>query len=462
MANSRRSRRVARKRAPGLADIVGGHLRRIVRPGARLVVGLSGGLDSVVLLDVLSRVARRRRIRLSALHVNHQLSPNARDWERFCRRACRERAIPFRSARVQVARGNGVEAAARAARYAVLLAQPAEFIALAHHQDDQAETVLLQLLRGAGVQGLASMPEIRTEDRGSGAAPRSPAVLRPLLGVPRAEIEGYARRRKLAWVEDESNADTRYARNFVRHELLPGLGERFPAYRTTLARSARHLGEAARLLDDLAEIDAAHALRGRTLAAGAVRALAPARARNLLRWFLRRCGATLPSADRMDEILRQAVASRADAEVRVALGDCELFCWHDALHVVPARAPVAGFSRAWRQAASQAVPELGGVLRMARGRGQGIRLDRLDGRVVTVRVRVGGERLRPDCRRPRRTLRNLFQELQIPPWQRNHVPLLYCGEQLVWVPGVGVDCAYQARDNEASLIPGWVPTLPAG
>jgi tRNA(Ile)-lysidine synthase len=136
-------------------------LRGTVRAGDRLLVALSGGLDSMVLLDILDRVARRGRIRLSALHVNHQLSPNAPAWERFCRRACRERSISYRSARVHVAPGNSLEASARAARYAVLFAQPADHVVLAHHQDDQAETVLLQLLRGAGVRGLAAMRLVR-------------------------------------------------------------------------------------------------------------------------------------------------------------------------------------------------------------------------------------------------------------------------------------------------------------
>jgi tRNA(Ile)-lysidine synthase len=473
MANSRRSSPGARKRAPGLAAVVDGQLQRLVRPGDRLLLGLSGGLDSMVLLEILSLVARRRRIRVSALHVNHQLSPNASAWERFCRRTCRDRSIPFRSVRVQVARGNSVEASARAARYAALLAQPAEFVVLAHHQDDQAETVLLQLLRGAGVQGLAAMPLNRKDEGGRRKAEggkRSihsssfilhPSILRPLLEVTRAEIERYARRRKLEWVEDESNADTRYARNFLRRELLPLLGERFPACRATLARSARHLGEAAQLLDDLAAIDAADALRDGMLAVAAVRNLPPARARNLVRWFLGRSGVAMPNADRLDEILRQTITARGDAEVRVALEGCELFRWKDALHIVPGREPVERYSRVWRQEPRLDFPELGGVLHMVKGRGAGISLARLKENVVTVRTRAGGERLRPDCRRPRRTLKNLFQELQVPPWERSYVPLLYCEDRLIWVPGVGVDCAYQAGRRETSLIPNWVTSRPA-
>jgi len=474
MANSRRSS-PGGKRA-GLVRLVEACLRGTVQPGDRLLVGLSGGLDSVVLLDILGRIARRRRIRLSALHVNHQLSPNAPAWERFCRRACRERSIPFRRARVRVAPGDSVEASARAARYAALLAQPAEYVALAHHQDDQAETVLLQLLRGAGVRGLAAMPTVRIEDRGSRIVtkeqlkakrksnPQSsildPTILRPLLDVSRSEIERYARQRKLSWVEDESNRDTRFARNFVRHELLPVLAGRFPSYRETLARSARHLGEAARLLDELAEIDAAQACREGVLAAAVLRACSPARARNLLRWFLGRCGVAMPNTGRLDETLRQIVAAKEDARVKVDLAGHDLYRWKGGLHLVPRRESATPFVRPWRNERRLSLPELGGVLRMARGTGPGIGLAKLKEHAVVVRARTGGERLQPDCSRPRRTLKNLFQERGVPPWVRDRVPLLFCGADLVWVPGIGVDCAYQAAPREPSLKPAWLPGAP--
>ena len=439
-------------------------------------VGGGGGLAAVFRLDILGRIARRRRIRLSALHVNHQLSPNAPAWERFCRRACRERAIPFCSTRVHVAPGDSVEASARAARYAALLAQPAEHVALAHHQDDQAETVLLQLLRGAGVRGLAAMPKVRGEVRGERREAKNPGagttratphpsrltphVLRPLLDVSRSEIERYARQRKLSWVEDESNRDTRFARNFVRHELLPALARRFPAYRETLARSARHLGEAARLLDELAEIDAAQACREGVLAVAALRACSPARARNLLRWFLGRRGVAMPNTGRLGETLRQIVAAKEDARVKVDLAGHDFYRWKGGLHLVPRREPATPFVRPWRNEHRLSLPALGGVLRLARGTGAGIGLAKLKEHAVFVRARTGGERLQPDCSRPRRTLKNLFQERGVPPWERDRAPLLFCGADLVWAPGIGVDCAYQAAPREPSLKPAWLPGAP--
>src|SRR5687767_9738837 len=269
MASSRKSSR-DKSAAPGPVDLAGrlaARLAACVTPGDQLVVGLSGGVDSVALLDCLQRCARPLGFRLSALHVNHQLSPNAARWVSFCRRLCRARGIPFRAEKVTVRRGGG-EAAARAARYAAFARHACDAIALGHHRDDQVETFLLQLLRGAGIKGLAGMPLLRkAEGRGlrvgGKTLPHStldtrhsaPAILRPLLDVTRAEIVEYAQARKLKWIADESNADVRYERNYLRHEVLPVLGRRFPAYLTTIARSIGHVAEAARLLDEVAAAD---------------------------------------------------------------------------------------------------------------------------------------------------------------------------------------------------------------
>ena len=451
---------------------VASQLKDIVKPPDRLLVGLSGGVDSVVLLDSLQRVARKLRFPLSALHVNHQLSPHARHWEAFCRRLCRARRIPFQSAKVRVRRGDSVEAAARAARYAVFARQDCDYVVLAHHRDDQVETLLLQLLRGAGVKGLAAMPLVRNEGLGSrikGALPLrgrsrlnpqsstlNPKILRPLLDVTRDEILEYAKKRKLKWVEDESNADIYFQRNFLRHEVLPVIARRFPAYRVTLARAAGHLAEAARVLDELAANDANGQLEGGTLSIAALRRLPPARGRNLVRYFLACHGVTMPNAERLDEALRQALTAKQDARVLVDLGDFDLRRFRGQLHVVPRLPPVGKeFTRRWRGEQTLALPELGGVLAMTPSHGQGVSLERLRGGIVTMRVRRGGERLQPDCRRPRRSLKNLLQEARIPPWERERSPLIFCGEQLIWAPGVGVDCRFQAPGAEPAVRPVW-------
>ncbi|MBI3045834.1 MAG: tRNA lysidine(34) synthetase TilS [Betaproteobacteria bacterium] len=463
MASSRKSSR-SRTRAGDLAARVATQIGEIVRPSDRVVLGLSGGVDSVVLLDCLRRAARGRRLRLSALHVNHQLSPNAARWAAFCRRLCGAHGIPFVSVKVKVARGDSLEAAARAARYAVFARQDCDFVALAHHRDDQVETLFLQLLRGAGVKGLAAMPLVRKAEGGrrkaNGASPithhPSPAILRPLLDVTRQEILEYAKKRKLKWIEDESNQDVYFQRNFLRHEIFPAIARRFPAYRATVARSARHLAEAARLLEEVAAADGAGQIEGGALAVEALRRLPPARARNLLRHFLAGHGVNPPGAGRLEEALRQALGAKQDARVRVDLGGFELHRFQGRLHVVQRVPPVCkDYARRWRGERTLALPELGGVLAMTPSRGQGVSLDRLRGGTVTIRVRRGGERLQPDCHRPRRSLKNLLQEERVPPWRRGHLPLIFCGEELVWAGGVGMDCKYQATGVEPSIRPAW-------
>src|SRR5258706_12107857 len=228
-----------------LLERVSAVLARHVRRGDRLVAGLSGGVDSVVMLDVLRRAQTRLRFELAALHVNHQINPAAASWGRFCRGYCRQLGVPLTVVKVIVPRVASLEAAARTARYAAFAALAADFVVLAHNLDDQAETMLLQLLRGAGVKGLSAMPVLRGEAREEkreeekrlqSASRLSPAILRPLLDVSRADIETYARSRRLKWVDHDSNADIEYDSNFFRHGLFPVIAERYPPARPTLPR----------------------------------------------------------------------------------------------------------------------------------------------------------------------------------------------------------------------------------
>ncbi|HET9403666.1 MAG TPA: tRNA lysidine(34) synthetase TilS [Burkholderiales bacterium] len=457
----------------GVAALVAAQLKDVIKPSARLVVGLSGGVDSVVLLDCLKHASRALRFRLAALHVNHQLNPNAARWSAFCRRLCRARGIPFESVTVTVRRGDGPEAAARAARYDVFTRQDCDFIALAHHRDDQVETVLIQLLRGAGVKGLAAMPFLRREEgrgpRIEGASPdtrhrtldtrhSTPGILRPLLDATREEILEYAKQQELKWIEDESNADVQFGRNYLRHEVLPAIARRFPSYRAAIARSARHLAEAADILDAAAAADGAGHLRNGTLAVEGLRRLPAARARNLLRWFLAGHGVAMPATERLDEALRQMIGAKQDARVAIGLKGAKLQRYKDCIHVVRAQKLPRPRSRRWRGEKCLELPEFDGTLSLKRSAGRGISLARLEGRAVTVRLRSGGERLQPDCRRPRRSLKNLLQELGMPPWRRERLPLIYCGERLVWAAGIGVDCAFQAQSAEPALFPEWLPS----
>ena len=454
-----------------LLERVSAVLGRHVCRGDRLVAGLSGGIDSVVMLDLLRRAAAKMRFEIAALHVNHQINPAAAKWARFCGAYCRQLGIGLTVVKVNVPRESSLEAAARNARYAVFARLPADFVALAHNLDDQAETVLLQLLRGAGVKGVSAMPVFRIADRGLGieenfklrsrskrnpqSSIRNPSILRPLLDITRAEIEAHARARKLRWVEDDSNANTGFDRNFMRHRLLPVIAERYPAYRKTLARASRNFAEAAVLLDELASIDMPNAAAH--LKITDLRALTTARAKNALRYFLGTHSVTMPNETRLAECVRQVQEPRAIG-IAIDLGAHELRRFGSELRVVPKTpVPSADFRRQWQGEARLALPELGATLLMKKSRGSGLSLAKLQTAAVTVRLRTGGERLRPDAKRPRRSLKNLLQEAQLPPWLRSRLPLLYCGEILVYVPGIGIDTAFRAHSGEPAVEPQWQP-----
>lgn len=457
MANSRKSKPNS---FDGIEAAVGAALGPLLVPGARLVLGLSGGLDSMVLLEVLRRLAGALNFRLSCVHVNHNISPNAHRWAAFCARQCKRRKIGLSVHEVDIRphRAEGTEAAARRARYQVYAGlEQADFIVLAQHQDDQAETLLLQLLRGAGVKGGAAMPVLREQDAGANAArARVPAIVRPMLAVPRKEIEAYAKAEKLKWVEDESNADTRYDRNFLRHRVLPVIGEAFPGYRATLARAARHLAEADAVLSELARADAQKIVLGDRLAVAGLKRLGAVRAKNLLRWLLLQYGAALPEADRLDEALRQLVHARDDASVRVVLGAFELRRFAGQAYLLPALpdAP-AQFRRDWDGKRVWQLPELGGTLRFARRQSAGLACARVRDHGLSVRLRQGGEKLRLQPGASTRSLKNLLQEARLPPWERERLPLIYCADTLVAVPGLGVASGWQAEAGKFGWMINW-------
>jgi len=442
----------------GVDAAVGAALKPLLFPRARLVLGLSGGLDSVVLLEVLRRLAGQLGFRLACVHVDHGISPNARRWAAFCARRCKRHGISLEVHAVDVGpyRAEGLEAAARRARYRVYAGQDADFVVLAQHLDDQAETLLLQLLRGAGVKGGAAMPLVREQDSDKRAKrARAPAILRPMLAVTRKEIEAYAKTHKLKWVEDESNADSSRDRNFLRHRVLPVIGQAFPGYRATLARSAAHLAEADEVLGEVARADAQEIAAGNKFAVADLKRLGSARARNLLRWTLQQCGAALPEADRLEEALRQLVHARDDAAVRVVLGTHELRRYAGDAYLLPLLAdPPAVLERNWDGKRACVLPELGGILRFARTAGAGLNQRLIRSKVVCIRLRQGGERLRLWANGSTRSLKNLLQEARVPPWERERMPLIYCGDTLVAVPGVGVAAGWQAGAGDL----GWTIT----
>ncbi len=444
MANSK-------KRAPSdLFHQILPRLSTLIPQQARAAVGLSGGMDSVVLLDLLHRARAEFAFSLSAVHVNHHISAHADQWQAFCAELCAAYAIPFIAKQVHLPQRAtaGIEGAARALRYQALNEVESDVLVLAHHLDDQAETLLLNLLRGTGLTGAAAMP---------GVGGKLPHLARPLLELPRAHLLAYAQARQLRWIEDESNLNLAYGRNFLRHEVLPTLEKRYPAYRQTLSRAAQHFAEADLLLDELAQQDAQTAIRADKLDVRVLASFSPSRAKNLLRFYLAQQGVPPISQERLQEALRQLLAAPSDSQVRLDIAGLALRRYRSLAWVVSDLAlPPSSWQAVWQGETEWRLPALGGCLRLTPALGQGISSAKMQPGVVVARLRQGGEKLKPACSRPTRGLKQLFQETGIPPWQRERLPLLFCGSDLIAVPGLGIACAYQAAPGESSLQIEWL------
>lgn len=419
-----------------------------VGPGARLCCALSGGVDSVVLLQLLYLLAPRLGFSLQAAHVHHGLSPNADDWARACARHCAQLQIPFSLFRVTVPRDDaaGLEAAARRERHAALDGVACDWLVLGHHLDDQAETLLFRLLRGSGVRGAAAMAAFEPPQAGR------PGRLRPLLDCRRAGIEAWARNHRLSWVEDESNAVLDFSRNHLRHRVLPVIGERFPAAVSTLARAAGHFREASGLLDQLAELDHA-ACGGQVLKCEPLLALPDARIANLLRWLARRQGFRAPGRARLDEALRQLRAVPASHPLRLGLGDMACCVYRGELWL-EASLVERPQPQSWQGGAS--LPWGAGSVDFLPAVGEGIARAAVDSQMSAVLdVCRPGLHMRLGAGRPRRSFRKLCQEAGIPPWMRERLPVLWLGGEAAWIGSIGLAADFACAPDEVGLVPEW-------
>ncbi len=426
---------------------------RALPPARRYLVAFSGGLDSTVLLHLMAGLGHEFAGKISALHIDHGLSEHSSEWSSQCRTFCERLGVSIELRRVEVTQlgEHGLEAAARHARYRVFdeVLGEGEMLLTAHHRDDQAETLLLQMLRGGGVHGLAAMPLWRPFCRGM--------IARPLLEQPREALRCHAEGEGLSWIEDPSNFDTGLERNWLRHTLLPQLAERREGIREVLARSAGHFAESSILLDELALQDLAHIEREQaTLSVDALRRLSPERCRNLLRYAIRQRGLPLPDHRHLHRIIEEVLPASPDAMPLVAWCGAEVRRYRDRLYLLaPLAMPDPLVELPWNRESEQRLPHGLGMLRSRRMLGEGVSLQKLQAASCTVRWRVGGERLQPVGRAGSHELKKLYQEAGVPPWERRCRPLIYLDGKLAQVPGLCSAADVAAAPGEEGVVFDW-------
>ena len=421
-------------------------------PAGRYHVAYSGGLDSHVLLFSLHALRSELPGELCAIHVNHNLNERAGEWAEHCRRICDKLGIKLDVIEIEAGapKGESQEAWARKMRYNAMgkRIKTNEMLLTAHNRDDQAETLLLQLMRGSGPAGLAAMPAFCPFGAGWHG--------RPLLNYGRKELHDYAAAGGLTWIEDDSNLDRRFDRNFIRHEVLPGLRERWPSVTETLARAARLQVQSADLLEELAaqDLDACLADEMEALNIRRLKKLSLARRANLLRHWIKRSGLPGPDSRQLQQILTDVLEARAAANPCVSWPGAEVRRYQDRIFVMQPLPEAGGGTRInWKLDEPCRLPL--GYLRARRGRGEGLRAGACPDGVLQVGFRAGGEVIRREGSQHHQQLKKLFQEYAIPPWLREYVPLLYIGDELAAVAGQWIAGEFAAAPEEESWQVTW-------
>lgn len=408
---------------------------------SRYIIAFSGGLDSTVLLHALTSSAAQHGIPLQAVHIDHGLHADHADWSEHCRVVAAELDVEFHATEVEVdtEAGKGPEAAARDARYAVFkkIAQPGDWVLSAHHQEDQAETLLLNLFRGGGPAGLAGIAPLRRLGKGW--------LARPMLSFSKETLRDYAALHDLHWIEDPSNQDRGFDRNYLRHEVLPRIESRWPGAAQRLFRSSQIASDAAALLQDMAAVDAAHlGDRPDRLNLVALNNLSIARQRNVLRYALNRLGMATPSAAQLQRVLDEVVHARADAEPVLKWSGVEVRRYRDQLYLLdPDVCRETAATLQWRD---QAKLELGagqGYLVLEPESELGLAPELLESG-LQLRFREGGERIRLPNQSHTKSVKKLLQESGVVPWMRDRIPLLFAEDELVAIGDLWVaDAAAQ-------------------
>lgn len=400
-----------------------------------ICLAYSGGVDSHVLLHALSTIKQKLDCTIKAVHINHNLQDDAEHWVTHCQKVCEQLNIPYQSIKVDVdsIAQEGVEAAARHARYQALAQclNENDLLLTAQHADDQAETLMLQLLRGSGVPGLAAMPA------------KSPFAkgwhLRLLLNYSRQSLLDYAHQHQLLWIEDPSNQDDRFDRNYLRHQVMPQLQERWPATSQLLSRSASHLAEANDLLQALAQQDlASMAHQENSISVSDIQKLSPARQRNVLRCWLKLQDVAMPSTRILEQLQHTVLAAEIDSQPLLQWAGVEARRYQDRLYIMTILPAHDDTQNIFWDGKTSITLTTGDSVRAASLIQQGLDAQQLINTSLEIRFRQGGERCRLTGAKCSKSLKHLFQEWQIPPWQRNRIPLLYINGQLAMIMGFAV------------------------
>lgn len=405
----------------------------------RLFVGFSGGLDSTVLLHNLALQPSLAK-KLIAIHINHGLSINAFAWQTHCQQLCEHLAIPLIIKAVNFERQANIEAEARKARYEVFasLLEQEDCLILAHHLDDQAETLLLQLFRGAGIDGLAAMTGQRPFAKGQ--------LVRPFLALSRSSLELYAQAQQLEWIEDESNQDPGFSRNFLRQALIPLIQTRWPAVNQNLARTAEHCQQARENLDDLAKIDCPELSENKnTLSLGAIRHLSWSRLTNILRLWLRMNQQKLPNTLTFNRLIEEVIHAEKDSEPLVCWDKICIRRYKQTLYLLKQQTEFLTREVLWFSFPEPLYLQGLGYLKAISAK-EGLVIE--PGSKLEVRFRQGGEFF--NWHGQRKQLKKLFQEWQIPVWLREQTPLLYVNEQLAAVAGYAVSDHFYQKASQAA------------
>ena len=416
------------------------------KSASRWIVGFSGGVDSCVLLHLLAALRLEYpKIEIVALHINHQINPDSQHWQEKCQAIAQALSVPFISHTVNVDNQNnrGLEDAARQARYQAFeqTLKPGDVLFLAHHQDDQAETLLFRLLRGAGPTGLAAMLPVSCD--------RNYLLARPLLAVGRDEILQYAEANKLTWVDDPSNEETRFDRNYLRHEVMAKIRSRWPQASANIARSAQLIQQANQLLELSYQPIYANICESEqhTLDLAQLNLLDEHAQKYILRMWINKNGTPYPSEIMLDRIVKEVIHAKIDAQPVVQFGQWQVRRYDGRLYLM---GRLADFNNnkvmSWSMSEELKIAGLG-MLCAKEKRGEGLRLAS-QGRQVKVKFRAGGETCRPHGKGKSQSLKKLMQEYRILPWLRDRTPLVYYDEELVAVIGGWICEGYQVAEDE--------------